>query len=132
MGDEAPAPHLWLSLRAADARGLIHFLVEVFGFVEVAVYGDGEDVAHAQLNWPLGGGVMLGSYQGGELPPLPGMAAAYVVTDDPDGLFARAQEAGATIVTTLNDTEYGSRTFSVRDPEGNLWSFGTYRGEPLP
>jgi len=75
---------------------------------------------------------MLGSYQGGELPPLPGMAAAYVVTDDPDGLFARAQEAGATIVTPLNDTDYGSRTFSVRDPEGNLWSFGTYRGEPLP
>jgi hypothetical protein len=22
--------------------------------------------------------------------------------------------------------------FAVRDPEGNLWSFGDYRGEPLP
>jgi len=31
----------------------------------------------------------------------------------------------------LNDTDYGSREFSVRDPEGNLWSFGTYRGEPV-
>ena len=27
----------------------------------------------------------------------------------------------------LTDTDYGSRDFSVRDPEGNLWSFGTYR-----
>ena len=27
----------------------------------------------------------------------------------------------------LTDLDYGSRDFSVRDPEGNLWSFGTYR-----
>ena len=26
-------------------------------------------------------------------------------------------------------TGHGSREFGVRDPEGNLWSFGTYRGE---
>jgi uncharacterized glyoxalase superfamily protein PhnB len=25
------------------------------------------------------------------------------------------------------DTENGSRYFTVRDPEGNLWAFGTYR-----
>jgi len=25
------------------------------------------------------------------------------------------------------DTDYGSRDFTVRDPEGNLWAFGTYR-----
>ena len=25
------------------------------------------------------------------------------------------------------DTEYGSRDFTARDPEGNVWSFGTYR-----
>jgi uncharacterized glyoxalase superfamily protein PhnB len=25
------------------------------------------------------------------------------------------------------DTSYGSRDFTVRDPEGNLWAFGTYR-----
>jgi uncharacterized glyoxalase superfamily protein PhnB len=24
------------------------------------------------------------------------------------------------------DQDYGSRDFSVRDPEGNLWAFGTY------
>ena len=28
---------------------------------------------------------------------------------------------------TLEDTDYGSRGFTARDPEGNLWSFGTYR-----
>jgi uncharacterized glyoxalase superfamily protein PhnB len=25
------------------------------------------------------------------------------------------------------DLDYGSRDFSVRDPEGHVWSFGTYR-----
>ena len=30
----------------------------------------------------------------------------------------------------LHETDCGSRDFAVRDPEGNRWSFGTYRGEP--
>jgi uncharacterized glyoxalase superfamily protein PhnB len=29
----------------------------------------------------------------------------------------------------LADQHYGSRDYSCRDPEGNLWSFGTYRPE---
>jgi uncharacterized glyoxalase superfamily protein PhnB len=28
----------------------------------------------------------------------------------------------------MEDTDYSSRGSTVRDPEGNLWSFGTYRG----
>jgi uncharacterized glyoxalase superfamily protein PhnB len=32
-------------------------------------------------------------------------------------------------VRGLRDEDYGSRGFTVRDLEGNLWSFGTYRGE---
>jgi uncharacterized glyoxalase superfamily protein PhnB len=30
----------------------------------------------------------------------------------------------------MEDADYGSTGFTMRDPEGNLWSFGTYRGEP--
>jgi uncharacterized glyoxalase superfamily protein PhnB len=26
----------------------------------------------------------------------------------------------------IRDTDYGSRDFAARDPEGHLWSFGTY------
>jgi uncharacterized glyoxalase superfamily protein PhnB len=53
-----------------------------------------------------------------------------VVTDAPDALHDRAVAAGAEVFQPLHDTDYGSREFSVRDPEGNRWSFGTYRGEP--
>jgi uncharacterized glyoxalase superfamily protein PhnB len=53
--------------------------------------------------------------------------ASYVVVDDPDALHDRAKAAGATIERELSDQDYGSREFTARDPEGNLWSFGTYR-----
>jgi len=55
---------------------------------------------------------------------------AYVVCDEPDELFARAVKNGAVVVAELNDKDYGSRDFAVLDPEGNHWSFGTYRGHP--
>jgi uncharacterized glyoxalase superfamily protein PhnB len=52
-----------------------------------------------------------------------------VVVEDADAHFAHAQAAGAEIVRGLTDQDYGSRDYSARDPEGNLWSFGTYRPE---
>jgi uncharacterized glyoxalase superfamily protein PhnB len=135
MSDKAPPPQVWPTVRARDARALIRFLVEAFGFEETVVYGEGDVVHHAQLSWPPGGGIMLGSAREGTAgedpwPVPPGSLGAYVVTDDPDGLFARATAAGAEVITGLHETDYGSRDFAVRDPEGNRWSFGTYRGEP--
>jgi uncharacterized glyoxalase superfamily protein PhnB len=130
---KTPPPQVWPSLRAADARALIRFLVDAFGFEETVVYGDGDRVDHAQLSWPLGGGIMLGSARGGpddQWGLAPGTFGAYVVVDDPDALHERAVKAGAEITEGLNDTDYGSRGFTARDPEGNRWAFGTYRGEP--
>ena len=113
---------------------MIRFLVEAFGFEETVVYGEGDHVEHAELAWPPGGGIMLGSVRElAEQRPWhlePGSFGAYVVTDEPDALFARAAAAGATVEQALTDTDYGSRDFQVRDPEGNLWAFGTYRGAP--
>ena len=130
----APPPQVWPTLRARDARALIRFLVDAFGFEETVVYGDGDVVHHAQLSWPLGGGIMLGSARedgpSDEWPLQPGSFGAYVVTDDPDGLCRRARAAGAEIMSDVHETDYGSRDFAARDPEGNRWSFGTYPGEP--
>lgn len=134
--DKAPAPQVWPSLRAREARSLIRFLVEAFGFEETVVYGDGDRVDHAELAWPPGGGIMLGSGpQDGakdDFALQPGTFGAYVVTDEPDALCARARAAGAEIIREPSDTDYGSRDFAARDPEGNRWFFGTYRGSPRP
>ena len=129
-----PAPQVWPTLRAKDARALIHFLVEALGFEEAVVHGEGDTVHHAELSWPEGGGVMLGSARHTDadvsIPTLPGAFGAYVVTADPEAVLARAKAAGAEIIAELHETDYGSRDFAVRDPEGNRWSFGTYPGEP--
>lgn len=133
MSDTTPAPQVWPTLRATDARALIRFLVDVVGFQETVVHGTGDLVEHAQLSWPPGGGIMLGSARpdsGDQWPIQPGTFGAYVVVDDPDALFERVRAAGAEITAELHDTDYGSRDFAIRDPEGNRWSFGTYRGEP--
>ena len=108
--------HIWPCFLYDDARAAIRFLVDVLGFTEAVVYGDGDRVDHAELRWPEGGGVMLG------------VGAAYVVTDDPDMIHERVVAAGGNIVHPLQDEDYGSRGFTCRDPEGVHWSFGTYSG----
>ncbi|WP_375498476.1 VOC family protein [uncultured Jatrophihabitans sp.] len=131
MSDTSPPPQVWPTLRANDAPALIRFLVDVVGFEETVVYTDDGIVHHAQLSWPLGGGVMLGSVRPDSTWSLPpGTFGAYVVVDDADAAFARVRDGGADIIDELHDTDYGSRDFAIRDPEGNRWSFGTYRGEP--
>ena len=48
---------VWPCLTYPDARAAITFLEEAFGFTATAVHGTGDTVAHAELRWPLGGGV---------------------------------------------------------------------------
>ncbi|CAN5822123.1 VOC family protein [soil metagenome] len=126
---------VWPCLNYRDARAAIAFLTEAFGFVEsLTVPGESEEmVAHCELRWPKGGGVMLGSAQReeSEFSRKPtGASSIYVVTDDPHSVFERATGAGAVVVREMRDEDHGSTGFSVRDPEDNIWSFGTYRGEP--
>src|SRR5215471_6201683 len=119
MSDTTPPPQVWPTLRANDARGLIRFLVDVVGFEETVVYGDGDVVHHAQLSWPLGGGVMLGSVRNDpddRWSIQSGTVSCYVVVDDPDALFARVRAGGAEIIDELHNTDYGSRDFAIRDP----------------
>ena len=127
----APAPTVWPTLQARDAHALIDFLVEALGFAKTAVYAEGDQVLHAQLDWPEGGGIMLGSYKPEQAwTREPGSAGMYVVTEQVDALYERVKQSGATIVQEITDQDYGNREFAVADPEGNLWSFGPYRGEP--
>ncbi|GEM30068.1 glyoxalase [Nocardia neocaledoniensis NBRC 108232] len=126
---------IWPCLAFDDARAMIEFLTNAFGFEQVALYAREDDasvVEHGELRWPGGGGIMFGSTGRDDSPfgtrPA-GAASLYLVTDEPDALHDRAKAAGATVIRGLRDEDYGSRGFSVADPEGNLWSFGTYRGE---
>ena len=113
------------TLRYQDAKGAIDFLERAFGLErrEVMENDDGT-VGHAELAHGRGM-VMIGSRKEGDRYDT-GRAVLYVIVDDPDALHDRAKAAGATIVMELTDQPYGSREFAAEDPEGNVWSFGTY------
>ena len=118
-------------LKFEDAHAAIDFLERAFGFERGEVIeGQNGGVVHGQLRFgdEL---VMLASASEGD--PVYnqgiGKTVVYLVADAPDPLFERAKAAGAEILMEPTDQDYGSRDFSVRDPEGNIWSFGTYRPE---
>ena len=113
------------TLRYTDAPAAIDFLERAFGFERKAVYGDGDVIHHAELTCGRGM-VMLGSTGRGDPQFDTRKSSAYVIVTDPDALHDRAKAAGAEITRELQDTDYGSREFSATDPEGNVWSFGTY------
>lgn len=130
--NEATHPNIFPALRYKDASAAIDWLGRAFGFEEKVVYrGEDGTVQHAELR--LGTGlIMLGEmreddWMGGKASdPLASSQSIYVVVEDPDAHHDRAAAAGARIVRELTDEEYGSREYSVRDLEGNLWSFGAY------
>lgn len=121
---------VWPTLAYRDPDAGIAWL-EAVGFKMHEVFRADDDpttVVHAEAVWPEGGGIMLGSATDNpEWPTQPGNGSCYMFTDDPDGVFARATAAGATVLRAPADQHYGSRVGAVKDPEGNLWSFGNYR-----
>lgn len=135
MTKNASGSAVWPVLSFRDARRAMAFLTEAFGFETSAAYARDDDpsvIEHGEMRWPLGGGIMFGTAGKDESAfgaRVAGNDAVYVVCDDPDRLFERAVAAGAQVVKDLVDEDFGSRGFTVRDPEGNLWSFGTYAGE---
>jgi uncharacterized glyoxalase superfamily protein PhnB len=128
---------LYPFLRYEDCPAAIRFLVRAFGFEEkLVVPGEDGTIAHAQLQVPTGGIVMLGSVRRDpdekvhvHSPRTLGGASAgiYIAIDDPDAHCARARAAGAEIFMPPTDQDYGSRDYGARDPEGNVWCFGTYK-----
>jgi uncharacterized glyoxalase superfamily protein PhnB len=115
-------PNIYPFMRFADADAALEWLAQAFGFEERAVYrSDDGIVHHAEIS--LGPGIiMLG--QGD-----PAEHGVYVAVEDADAHFGRAKTAGAEIVREIEDTDYDSREYTARDPEGHVWSFGTYRPE---
>lgn len=117
------------TLRYHDTGSAIQWLVDVVGFTEHAVYRNEDGtVAHCELAFG-DGFVMIGERNEGPFVPT-GTAVTYLVATDPAAIdegHRRAVEAGADIVMPVTDQDYGSREYAVRDPEGNVWSIGTYR-----
>jgi uncharacterized glyoxalase superfamily protein PhnB len=124
-----------VTLRYDDARAAIGFLTGALGFVEQQVNeGDDGSVAHAELSFG-DGVVMIGTRSATPDAFDTGRAVVYLALDsagEVDAHHDRAVTAGADVVQELVDQPYGSREYAVRDPEGNVWSVGSYRPKVKP
>lgn len=123
---------VWPCLRYRDAPAALDFLTGVMGFTQAARYGEGNRVDHAEIRWPAGGGVMLGSEKpGDDMVPVAVGTVYLVVPGEPEitALYERVQAAGARIVRPLERPDYGGAEFALADPEGVVWSVGIYAGE---
>ena len=117
-----------------DAPAAIEFLCKAFGFAKkMVVPGDNNTIAHAELT--MGNAmVMLGSTKDTEYgrmvkPPRDAGVSTqsiYLVVPDADAHYACAKAAGVEIVIELVTQDYGGRDYTCRDPEGHIWTFGTY------
>ena len=116
-------PTVFPSLKYANAQAALEFLQAAFGAYEHAVHrGDSGRIVHAEVSFG-NGIVMFGTASNGAATH----GDVYIAVEDPDALYEQARAAGAEIVRDLSETEYGSREFGAKDPEGNAWYFGTYQ-----
>ena len=126
---------IYPAVRYENARAAIAWLTSALGFEEHEICpGEGDSIAHAELS--VGGNlIMLGSVKPDGMAQTPKrlggitgtVYVALATAAEVDERYARVKKSAAEIVRELCDTDYGSREFSVRDPEGHVWSFGTYR-----
>ncbi|KAB8042188.1 VOC family protein [Janthinobacterium aquaticum] len=122
-------------LRYDDAPAAIDWLCAVLGFEKQLIVPDNDGgIAHAQLSFG-NGMIMLGSAVDspyGRLMKQPAQIgnantqSCYLVVQDADVVYQRVLAAGSEIVLDIEDQDYGGRGFTCRDPEGHLWSLGTY------
>lgn len=125
------APRLFPTMRCRDPETMMRWLTGVLGFSEHFAHRSGGIVEHAQM--AFGSSIlMLGQSRDDSYGEMIGdidgrrTDALYLAVNDVDAVFDKVKTSGSTIETEVKNTDYGSREFACRDPEGNLWSIGDY------
>jgi uncharacterized glyoxalase superfamily protein PhnB len=129
-------PTITSSIVYDDAPAGIKWLTGVLGLKQKSLYQmpDG-NVAFAELVWRTGI-VFVSSRPPADNPwSKVGIASIALVAEDAKSVgehYERARAAGADIVRALHVARTpafpdGSTQFDVRDPEGNLWTVGTFQ-----
>jgi len=123
----SPAPRIYPTLRYDDARAAVDLLTTALGFEVVTLVEDGGTIDHGLLAYDTG--IVMVSDRTDQGSPLfdHGTQCLFIAVDDPDAHHDHAVAQGAEVVMELVDQDYGSREYAVRDGEGNVWVFGTYR-----
>ncbi len=119
-----------------DANAGIEWLKTALGFTEHVVYRNASGaMEHAELLFG-NGMIMVGTAglnkEAAAWHALPGeignrvTGLAYLIVKDCTPVWQQARAAGAEVLLPLRTMSYGGQAFTVRDPEGHVWSLGEY------
>jgi uncharacterized glyoxalase superfamily protein PhnB len=131
-----------------DPGAAADWLVRAFGFTENFRYAEDDGtVSHVELQ--LGDGVVMLGYPGrdyespkrhresceaarrwSDVPWV--IDGVHVYVDDVDEHYRRAEEAGATMLSGLEDQPFGDRLYRVEDLEGHRWMFSQHVRDVAP
>jgi uncharacterized glyoxalase superfamily protein PhnB len=133
------------AMRYRDVAAAADWLCSAFGFEkQTALADDAGAILYAQLTF---GRALIMLAPVGDTPIEKFMKqpdeiggaetqSCYFVVEDADAHHARSKAAGAQIILDVQEDGFGGRGYTCRDPEGHIWSFGTYdpwQGKfPLP
>lgn len=113
-GYQQAIPYLVVS----DATAQLEFLVNVFDGKKLDVMtGPDGSVVHGEVK--IGDSVIMIGQAMEDQPTRSTMI--YLYMDDCDKYFDRAKEAGAKVISELEDQFYGDRHGAVEDSNGNHW-----------
>lgn len=119
-----------------DPEKALRFLKDAFGFSEHSVYRDDKNnIQHGQLIF--GNAMIMISHadnesEFGEFTRTSSeignynTQTPYIIIEDVDSHYKNAKVNGAEIIMDIKDEGYGGRGYSCKDPEGYIWSFGSY------
>jgi uncharacterized glyoxalase superfamily protein PhnB len=113
-----------------DPMAALAWLEKAFGFERVMLITDNDgNLAHSEMRF--GDGLIMIGTEWTDYVASPASTGGRVtqsihvhLADGIDAHCERAKAAGAVIVRALENQFYGDRTYSARDPEGHVWSFG--------
>jgi uncharacterized glyoxalase superfamily protein PhnB len=136
MDSHVIAPTVTPSIPYDDADRAVLWLTSVLGFSAGAVYsGPDGRVVFAELVWRTG--VVFVSRRAGSDNPWAAVGPASIAlaaqdAETVDRHYQRAVVAGAEIIRPVHDARTpafpdGNHQFDLRDPEGNLWTVGTFQ-----
>jgi len=119
-------------LAVDDASKAIEFYKDAFGAEEfIRMPGPGGTIAHAELQ--IGDSKLMLSDpfpQSSVRPPSERggtTASIFMYVEDVDAIFDQAQQAGAEVVSELEDMFWGDRFGTLSDPFGHVWSIATHK-----
>lgn len=117
-----------------NAPAAVEWLCQTLGFQKHLIVEADGGIAHAQLTFG-NSMIMLGSSDEsdyGKLIKTPNelngfnTQSPYLIVAEIEAHYEHAKANGAEIVLELSDQDYGGKLYTCRDPEGNIWNFGSY------